>query len=57
MGEDQMSYNLILITATVIAVVVGIRLGKGGPKWKAPMIAVLIFVVAMIIVNYLGLAS
>ena len=52
-----MTYNLTLVALVVIAVLIGTKLGKGGPKWKAPLIAVSIFIIALIILNALGLTN
>ena len=52
-----MTYNLILIAIVVISVSIGTALGKNGPKWKAPLIAVCIFVVAVILLNFLGISE
>lgn len=49
-----MTYNLILIAIVVVSVLIGTRLGKGGPKWKAPLIAACIFVVAIILLSFSG---
>jgi len=38
-----MTYNLILIATVVISVIIGRALGKNGPKWKAPLIALGVF--------------
>lgn len=50
-----MIYNLILIAIVVISVSIGTALGKGGPKWKAPLISFCIFIVAFFLLNLLGL--
>ena len=49
-----MTYNLILIATVVISVIVGRALGKNGPKWKAPLIAVGVFFAAILLLHYLG---
>ena len=50
-----MTYNLILIAIVVISVSIGTALGKNGPKWKAPLISVCIFIVAVFLLGFLGL--
>lgn len=50
-----MAYNLILAATVIVAVLVGRALGKNGPKWKAPLIALGIFVVAIFLLKFLGL--
>jgi hypothetical protein len=39
----------------VISVSIGTALGKGGSKWKAPLISLSIFVIAVALLNFLGL--
>ena len=51
---ETTTYNLILIAVVVISVLIGTSLGKGGPEWKAPLISVCIFVIAMILLSFLG---
>ena len=52
-----MTYNLILIAIVIISVIIGTALGKNGPKWKAPLIVVCVFVVALVFLNFLGLSE
>ena len=50
-----MTYNLILIAIAVIAVSIATALSKNGPKWKGPLIAVVIYIVVLLFVDFLGL--
>lgn len=52
-----MTYNLILIASVTISVIIGMALGKKGPKWKAPLISLCVFVVALVLLNFLGLSE
>lgn len=49
-----MTYNLILIATVVISVIIGRALGKNGPKWKAPLIALGVFFAALLLLQFLG---
>ena len=50
-----MLYKLLLIVVVVVAVSVATAVGKDGPKWKSPLIAGVIFLVALLILELLGI--
>ena len=49
-----MIYNLFLVVSVVIAASVGAALGKNGPRWKGPLIALSTFVIMMVGASLVG---
>jgi len=49
-----MTYKIVMAIIVIISVMFAHKFGKGGPGWKAPLIAGVIFFVMLIVLDLLG---
>lgn len=49
-----MIYKIVMAVIVIAAVMIAHKFGKDGPGWKAPLIAGVIFFVAILVLDMLG---
>ena len=49
-----MTYKIVMAIVVIASVMIARKFGKDGPSWKAPLIAGVIFFVALLVLEMLG---